>query len=137
MGTERRGCIVQPSMEVNQRREEPSERAKLFDVPMEWFREKFRRVKARKGIAGVDGQSIEEFEADLEGNPYKLLNRMSSGRYFPRAVLRVEVLKPDGGARPLGIPRVADRVAQTVAKMYLESKLGGALPSGLIRLPAT
>lgn len=99
------------------------EGAKPFDVPREWLWEAFRRVKARKGIAGVDGQSIEDFENDLEDNLYKLWNRMSSGSYFPKPVFRVEIPKPEGGVRPLGIPTVADRVAQTVVKMYLEPRL--------------
>src|SRR5262245_45130106 len=71
--------------------------------------------------SGVDGQSIAEFEADLENNLYKLWNRLSSGSYFPPPVRRVEIPKRDGGGvRPLGIPTVADRVAQEVARRYLE-----------------
>jgi RNA-directed DNA polymerase len=79
--------------------------------------------QANGGIAGVDGQTIEEFEEGLENNLYKLWNRMSSGSYFPKPVMRVEIPKGDGGTRPLGIPTVADRVAQTVVKMYLEPGL--------------
>jgi group II intron reverse transcriptase/maturase len=78
-------------------------------------------VKANQGAAGVDGQSIAEFEADLEDNLYKLWNRLSSGSYFPPPVRRVDIPKRDGGGvRPLGIPTVADRVAQEVARRYLE-----------------
>jgi retron-type reverse transcriptase len=77
-------------------------------------------VKANQGAAGVDEQSIAEFEADLRNNLYKLWNRLSSGSYFPPPVLRVEIPKADGGIRPLGIPTVADRVAQEVARRYLE-----------------
>jgi hypothetical protein len=65
-------------------------------------------------------QSIAEFEANLSGNLYKLWNRMSSGSYFPPPVLRVDIPKADGGTRPLGIPTVADRAAQEVARRYLE-----------------
>ncbi len=87
-------------------------------------REAYRRVKANKGAAGVDGESIEEFERDLEGNLYKLWNRMSSGSYFPPPVRAVEIPKPVGkGVRVLGVPTVADRIAQTVAAMYLEPKV--------------
>jgi len=68
----------------------------------------------------VDGQSIAEFEADLAGNLYKLWNRMSSGSYFPPPVRRVELRKDDGGTRQLGIPTVADRIAQMVVKRFLE-----------------
>ena len=62
------------------------------------------RVKANRGAAGVDGQSIEEFEVNLMGNLYKLWNRLSSGSYMPPAVRRVEIPKASGGTRPLGIP---------------------------------
>jgi group II intron reverse transcriptase/maturase len=85
--------------------------------------EAYKRVRANKGCAGVDEQSITEFEADLENNLYKLWNRMGSGSYFPLPVLRVEIPKGDGGTRPLGIPTVADRVAQQVAKQRLEPEL--------------
>ena len=82
-----------------------------------------KRVKANKGAAGVDGQTIKEFEDNLKGNLYKLWNRMSSGSYFPPAVLRVEIPKGDGRMRPLGIPTVADRIAQMVVKQYLEPEM--------------
>jgi RNA-directed DNA polymerase len=61
--------------------------------------------------AGVDGQSIADFEADLSNNLYKLWNRLSSGSYFPPPVRRVDIPKADGGTRPVGIPTVADRIA--------------------------
>ena len=82
--------------------------------------EAYQKVKANHGAAGVDGQSIEAFETDLKGNLYKLWNRMSSGSYFPPPVRLVEIPKASGGLRPLGIPTVADRVAQMVVKMHLE-----------------
>jgi len=85
--------------------------------------EAYKRVKANQGAAGVDGQTIEQFEEDLSNNLYKLWNRMASGSYMPQAVRRVEIPKPDGGMRPLGIPTVADRVAQTVVKQFLEPHL--------------
>ena len=71
----------------------------------------------------MDDQSIEEFEADLQNNLYKLWNRMSSGSYFPPPVKRVQIGKRDGGKRPLGIPTVSDRIAQGVVKGYLEPEL--------------
>ncbi len=80
----------------------------------------WERVKANKGAPGVDKQSIEDFEANLKDNLYKLWNRMSSGTYFPPAVRAVEIPKSDGSKRLLGIPTVGDRVAQAVAKIYLE-----------------
>ncbi len=96
---------------------------KPFCVSKREVWEAFKRVRANKGCAGFDGQSIAEFEADTENNLYKLWNRMSSGSYFPKPVLRVEIPKADGGSRPLGIPTVTDRVAQQVVKQRLESEL--------------
>src|SRR5213595_438029 len=78
------------------------------------------RMSASRRAAGVDRQSIADFEADLSNNLYKLWNRMCSGSYFPPPVRRVEIPKADGGMRPLGIPTVADRIAQEVARRYLE-----------------
>jgi group II intron reverse transcriptase/maturase len=86
--------------------------------------EAYLRVKANKGAAGVDGQTIGQFEQDLKGNLYKLWNRMSSGSYFPPPVRMVEIPKPGGkGVRVLGVPSVADRIAQTVAAMALEPEV--------------
>jgi RNA-directed DNA polymerase len=85
--------------------------------------EAYRRVKANKGAAGVDEQSLTEFERDLEGNLYKLWNRLSSGSYFPPPVRAVEIPKRDGGSRVLGVPTVADRIAQTVVAGYLEPEV--------------
>jgi RNA-directed DNA polymerase len=85
--------------------------------------EAYRRVKANRGAAGVDGQSVQDFEADLKGNLYKLWNRMSSGTYFPPPVKAVAIPKAAGGTRTLGVPTVADRVAQTVAAMALEPRV--------------
>src|SRR5271168_4049433 len=94
--------------------------AKPYTISKQAVWEAYKRVKANKGAAGVDGQSIEAFETDLKNNLYKIWNRMSSGSYFPPPVRLVEIPKANGGLRPLGIPTVADRVAQTVAKMVLE-----------------
>jgi retron-type reverse transcriptase len=82
--------------------------------------EAYKGVKANQGAAGVDGESIAEFEKDLTNNLYKLWNRMSSGSYFPPPVRTVEIPKSDGGKRALGILTVTDRMAQMVVKMYLE-----------------
>ena len=71
----------------------------------------------------MDGQTLEMFEEDLQGNLYKIWNRMSSGTYFPPPVLAVEIPKADGGVRTLGIPCVADRIAQTVVARHLEAKV--------------
>ena len=80
----------------------------------------YRRVKANKGTYGIDEQSIEDFEKNLQDNLYKLWNRMSSGTYFPKPVKAVAIPKKNGGKRILGIPTVEDRIAQMVAKLYFE-----------------
>ena len=99
------------------------DKAKSWSIPKQFVWEAYKRVKANRGAAGVDDQSIEEFEADLKNNLYKLWNRMSSGSYFPPPVKRVQIDKRDGGKRPLGIPTVSDRIAQAVVKGYLEPEL--------------
>src|SRR5438067_4972647 len=99
------------------------DKAKPFDIPKREVWEAFKKVKANQGAAGVDGQSIADFEADLSNNLYKLWNRLSSGSYFPPPVRRVDIPKANGGTRPLGIPTVADRIAQEVARRYLEPRL--------------
>src|SRR5262250_2824353 len=97
------------------------DRAKPFCIPKRAVWEAYKRVRANHGAAGVDGQTIAEFEEDLKDNLYKLWNRMSSGSYMAPPVRRVEIPKGDGGGvRLLGIPSVADRVAQTLVKDYLE-----------------
>jgi RNA-directed DNA polymerase len=93
---------------------------KPFDISKRAVWEAYRRVKANKGAAGVDEQSLSEFERDLKGNLYKLWNRLSSGSYFPSPVRAVEIPKRDGSSRLLGVPTVADRIAQTVVAAYLE-----------------
>jgi RNA-directed DNA polymerase len=95
-------------------------RAKPLRIAKQVVWEAHKRVSANQGAAGVDGESIVEFERDLKNNLYKLWNRMSSGSYFPPPVRTVEIPKDSGGTRTLGIPTVADRIAQMVAKMYLE-----------------
>jgi RNA-directed DNA polymerase len=100
-----------------------SQADKSFAIPKQLVWEAYERVRANKGAAGVDGQSIAEFETDLRNNLYKIWNRMSSGTYFPPAVKAVEIPKPHGGGvRVLGIPTVADRVAQTVVALTLEPR---------------
>jgi RNA-directed DNA polymerase len=97
---------------------------KPFDISKWEVWEAWKKVKANKGAPGVDGCSIEDFETDLKNNLYKVWNRMSSGSYFPPPVLAVEIPKPHGGGtRVLGVPTVADRVAQTVVARRLEARV--------------
>ena len=96
---------------------------RAFDIPKRLVWDAFQRVKSNGGAAGVDEESIADFERNLRGNLYKVWNRMTSGSYFPPPVRSVMIPKKDGGQRRLGIPAVADRVAQTAAKMVLEPML--------------
>jgi RNA-directed DNA polymerase len=94
---------------------------KPFDISKWAVWEAYRRVKANQGAAGVDGESIAQFEQDLQGNLFKLWNRLSSGSYMPPPVRAVQIPKANGsGVRVLGVPTVADRIAQTVVRLYLE-----------------
>ena len=77
-------------------------------------------MKANRGAAGVDDQSIEAFDQDVKNNLFKLWNRLSSGSYFPPQVKRVTIKKRNGGSRPLGIPTVSDRIAQGVVWILLK-----------------
>jgi RNA-directed DNA polymerase len=97
---------------------EPKPKSFVISKRAVW--EAWLRVKANKGAAGVDEQSITEFERDLSGNLYKLWNRLSSGSYFPSPVRAVQIPKRDGSPRVLGVPTVADRIAQTVVAGLLE-----------------
>ena len=96
---------------------------KPFKISKQVVLEAFNKVRANRGSYGIDEQTIEEYEQNLKNNLYKLWNRMSSGTYFPKPVKAVAIPKKNGGKRILGIPTVEDRVAQMVAKMYLEPKV--------------
>lgn len=94
---------------------------KPFVISKWEVQEAYEKVKANRGAPGVDEVSIEDFESDLKNNLFKLWNRMSSGSYFPPPVKAVEIPKPHGGGvRVLGVPTVADRIAQTVVARRLE-----------------
>ena len=95
-------------------------KAKSFEISKGVVVEAWKQVKANQGAAGVDKESIVDFERDLKGNLYKIWNRMSSGSYVPPPVRTVVIPKKAGGERMLGIPTVADRVAQMVVKLHFE-----------------
>ena len=99
------------------------DQAKPFSISKKVVWEAYKEVKANRGAAGVDSETIEEFEKNLKNNLYKIWNRMSSGTYFPPPVRTVAIPKKDGGQRRLGIPTVGDRIAQTVVKKYLEPEV--------------
>jgi RNA-directed DNA polymerase len=96
---------------------------KPFKIDKRLVYEAYKAVKSNAGAAGVDGETIAQFEADLQNNLYKLWNRMSSGSYFPPPVRAVSIPKKSGGQRILGVPTVADRVAQMVVKQLIEPDL--------------
>jgi RNA-directed DNA polymerase len=98
-------------------------KTKPFIIPKERVMQAFKLIKANAGGAGVDQQSLLDFEKDLKDNLYKLWNRLSSGSYFPPAVKAVSIPKKSGGARILGVPTVADRIAQMVIKLTLEPEV--------------
>ncbi|TJZ94512.1 group II intron reverse transcriptase/maturase [Actinacidiphila oryziradicis] len=98
---------------------------KPFDISKQEVWEAYEGVKSNRGAPGVDSRSIEDFEKDLKGNLYVIWNRMSSGTYFPPPVRAVEIPKssPEGGVRILGVPTVADRIAQTVVARHLMERV--------------
>jgi RNA-directed DNA polymerase len=96
---------------------------KPYPIPKAWVREACQSVKANGGSAGIDRETLEPFERRLGGNLYKLWNRLCSGSYFPPPVKAVPIPEKSGGVRVLGVPAVADRVAQTVVKRVLEPLL--------------
>lgn len=98
-------------------------KSKTVPITKQMVKEAYRKVKANQGSAGVDKESLEEFQADLLANLYKLWNRLSSGSYFPKPVREVSIPKANGSKRKLGIPTVSDRIAQQVIKAYLEPRL--------------
>lgn len=94
--------------------------SKPYNISKNVVLEAYKLAKRNKGSAGIDGVDFEKFEEHLNNNLYKVWNRMCSGSYFPSPVLAVEIPKKSGGTRRLGIPTITDRVAQMVAKMYVE-----------------
>lgn len=96
------------------------DKAKPFSISKREVWRAYKQVKANRGAASFDGQTIDEFDKDLKNNLYRLWNRLSPGSYMPSPVRRVDIPKRDGGMRPLGIPTVTDRIAQMVVKRYLE-----------------
>jgi group II intron reverse transcriptase/maturase len=97
---------------------------KPFEISKREVWEAYRQVKANRGAPGVDEVTLDKFEEDLEDNLYRIWNRMSSGSYFPPPVKALEIPKPHGdGTRMLGVPTIADRIAQTVVARRLEAKV--------------
>ena len=114
MQLERRGWAERLKIVNCANRRNFLENKKPFNIEIELVLKAYKKAKSNKGAAGIDDQSFEEFDRNLNNNLYKLWNRMSSGSYFPPPVKAVEIPKRSGGKRTLGIPTVADRIAQTV-----------------------
>lgn len=124
MREERRSGVVQLSEDVNPSvGKSAGNSTKPYDIAKRAVWGAYQQVKANRGAAGIDDETIAMFEQTLPKNLYKLWNRMSSGSYFPPPVKQVEIPKAKGGTRKLGIPTVADRIAQTVVKQIIEPKL--------------
>lgn len=97
--------------------------SKPIPITKQMVKEAYRKVNSNKGSAGIDKQSLEQFQENLLNNLYKIWNRMSSGSYFPQAVKEVVIPKSGGGERKLGVPTISDRIAQEVVKAYLEPRM--------------
>ena len=108
------------------------ENTKTFNIPKQLVMQAYTLVKANAGAAGVDQQSLEDFERNLKDNLYRIWNRMSSGCYFPPPVKAVPIPKKSGGERILGVPTVADRIAQMVVKLVFEPTVEATVSSRLI-----
>jgi group II intron reverse transcriptase/maturase len=99
------------------------ENSKPYKIPKQTVMAAYKKVKANKGSAGVDGKDFVKYEENLKDNLYRLWNRMSSGSYFPKPVKAVEIPKKDRGTRRLGIPTIDDRIAQMTVKLAIEPML--------------
>lgn len=123
MVMERRGCVKSLALMYNWKQDDILVTTKPFNIPKQLVFQAYKLVRANAGSAGIDNQSIDEFSQDLKGNLYKLWNRMSSGSYFPPPVKEVAIPKKQGGVRKLGIPTVADRIAEMMVKLMMEPLL--------------
>lgn len=103
--------------------EEIIEKTKPFTISKRQVVKAYQLVKANAGSAGIDQQSLSDFDRNLKDNLYTLWNRLSSGSYFPPPVKAVAIPKKSGGERILGIPTVSDRIAQMVVKLEFEPKV--------------
>ena len=94
------------------------------------------KVRANKGAAGVDGQSIERFAAKAERVSVRAVGGAAGGHVPPQAVKRVDIPKGDGKTRPLGIPTVKDRIVQQAVRLVDRADLRGGVLRGELRLPS-
>lgn len=124
MEEERRGPAGQrPKGSTNEVGKSRWKGAKPFFISESAVKTAWERVRKNKGCAGIDGESIQQFESNLERNLYIVWKRMNSGTYFPEPVRRVEIPKGKNKVRLLGIPTVRDRIAQEVIRARLEERV--------------
>ena len=123
MSTERRGAGRRTEGRTTPKEDDSASRGKAFVIPKELVWTSYKQVKANRGSAGCDGQTMKQFDENRDRNLYKIWNRLSSGSYHAPPVLKQEIPKADGGIRVLGIPTVSDRIAQGVVKLFLEREL--------------
>lgn len=125
MNIERRSSVKQSATQFNCVRQEEIvvDQTKPFQINKWQVVEAYKLVKANKGSAGIDGQSLQDFEQNLKDNLYKIWNRLSSGSYMPPPVKGVAIPKKSGGERLLGIPTVSDRIAQMTVRLSFEPKV--------------
>ena len=123
MGVEQRGAERRTGLRTTQDGNDAQRRGKAFAIAKQLVWLSYQNVKANKGSAGYDGQSIEDFDVHRDRNLYKIWNRLASGSYHPPPVLKQPIPKANGSVRTLGIPTVADRIAQGAVKLYLEPVL--------------
>jgi len=126
MGVERRTEVIQfelPLSTSGNRGRSKGAATKEIPITKQMVLEAYKKVRSNNGSAGIDHQTIVMYEERLGDNLYILWNRLSSGSYFPPAVLEVEIAKDDGTKRKSGVPTVNDRIAQQVIKSHLEPRL--------------
>ena len=129
MSTERRGAGRRTDSQTTRNEDDSAGRGKAFVIPKELVWTSYKQVKANRGSAGCDGQTMKHFDENRDRNLYKIWNRLSSGSYHPPPVLKQEIPKADGRIRVLGIPTVSDRIAQGAVKLLLERELDGVFHS--------
>ena len=136
MGMEQRDGVRRLRTELNSQEEDILTTTKPFTIPKGLVMQAYKLIKANAGAAGVDRQSLENFEKDLKNNLYKIWNKLSSGSYFPPPVKAVVIQKKQGGERVLGVPTVSDRIAQMVVKLTFEPMVEPHFFARLLRLSA-
>jgi RNA-directed DNA polymerase len=119
----RRGAVHRFQISHNSQGDDVIFGSKGFEIPKDLVWQAYKEVRANRGAPGYDGVTLTEFDKRRDKNLYKIWNRLVSGAYLPPAVLEKKIPKLTGGERTLGIPTVADRIAQGAVKIFLEAQL--------------